>query len=209
MGLPNLTAEEEYLLRKKRHCKSLKKKSKIPAVSSRVRSVDFLQQPASNRNEQQARAEAIRNLYHESFIPSSTSQNKRFSGGQGSGRRSWSDDQSRKGNTIYVNGYGLTEKILQEEFTKFGKVQHVNFEREKSQGFVTLDSCEAAEKAVDEMNGMMVSGVHIKVAFSRRQPNMGDTQGYRRPGLGSRDSRGHSSGLQSREAREIVSYDDL
>lgn len=27
-----------------------------------------------------------------------------------------------QGNTIYVNGYGLTEKILQEEFTKFGEV---------------------------------------------------------------------------------------
>ena len=35
------------------------------------------------------------------------------------------------------------------------------------------------------MNGMMVFGVHIKVDFSRRQ-NMGDTQGQRRPGLGSR-----------------------
>lgn len=173
------------------------------------RQKDFLQQPTFNRNEQQARAIAMKSLYESSFVPSSTSQNRRFSGGQGSDRRSWSDDQSRKGNTIFVKGYGLTEKILQEDFTKFGKVQNVNFEREKSQGFVTLDSCEAAEKAIDEMNGMMVSGVHIKVALSWRQPNMGDTQGHRRPGLGSRDSRGHSSGLQSREAREIVSYDDL
>ena len=33
----------------------------------------------------------------------------------------------------------------------------------------------------------MVDGVHIKVALSRRQPNVGDTQGHhRRPGLGSR-----------------------
>jgi len=38
-----------------------------------------------------------------------------------------------------------------------------------------------------QMNGLMVHGVHIKVALSRRQPNMGDTQGHhRRPGLGSR-----------------------
>ena len=38
-----------------------------------------------------------------------------------------------------------------------------------------------------QMNGMMVQRVHIKVALSRRQPNMGDTQGHhRRPGLGSR-----------------------
>ena len=38
-----------------------------------------------------------------------------------------------------------------------------------------------------QMNGMMVDGVHIKVALSRRQPNMGDSQGHhRRPGLGSR-----------------------
>ncbi|XP_022782806.1 negative elongation factor E-like isoform X2 [Stylophora pistillata] len=263
MGLPNLTAEEEYLLRKfallKKRKKALQKsKEKVenpssikpgtkrdaPAEISHApqdakeiakkliasgevkikkdpvhrefkrakggerRQKDFLQQPTFNRNEQQARAIAMKSLY-ESFVPSSTSQNRRFSGGQGSDRRSWSDDQSRKGNTIFVKGYGLTEKILQEDFTKFGKVQNVNFEREKSQGFVTLDSCEAAEKAIDEMNGMMVSGVHIKVALSWRQPNMGDTQGHRRPGLGSRDSRGHSSGLQSREAREIVSYDDL
>lgn len=263
MGLPNLTLEEEYLLRKfallKKRKKALQKstekvenpssikpgtKRDSPAEISHApqdakeiakkliasgevkikkdpiqrefkrakggerRQKDFLQQPTSNRNEQQARAVAMKNLY-ESFVPSSASQNRRFSGGQGSDRRSWSDDQSRKGNTIFVKGYGLTEKILQEDFTKFGKVQNVNFEREKSQGFVTLDSCEAAEKAIDEMNGMMVSGVHIKVALSRRQPNMGDTQGHRRPGLGCRDSRGHSSGLQSREAREIVSYDDL
>lgn len=37
------------------------------------------------------------------------------------------------------------------------------------------------------MNGLMVDGVIIKVALSRRQPNMGDAQGHhRRPGLGSR-----------------------
>ncbi|KAL9989132.1 hypothetical protein ACROYT_G003647 [Oculina patagonica] len=165
---------------------------------------DFQQQPPSNRNEQQARAAAMKNL----FVPSSATQNRRFSGGHGSSRRSWSEEP-RKGNTIYVKGFGLTEKILQESFTKYGKVQRVNFEKEKSQGFVTFDSCEAAEKAIDEMNGTMIHGVHIKVALSRRQPNMGDTQGHRRPGLGCRDSRGHSAGLQSQEARELVSYDDL
>lgn len=262
MGLPNLTAEEEYLLRKfallKKRKKALQKskektenpvsikpgtKRDAPAEISHApedakeiakkliasgevkikkdpvhrefkrakggerRQKDFQQQSPSNRNEQQARAAAMKNLY-ESFVPSSATQNRRFSGGQGSSRRSWSDEP-RKGNTIYVKGYGLTEKILQESFTKFGKVQRVNFEKDKSQGFVTLDSCEAAEKAIDEMNGIMVSGVHIKVALSRRQPNMGDTQGHRRPGLGNRDSRGHSSVLQSQEARELVSYDDL
>ena len=36
------------------------------------------------------------------------------------------------------------------------------------------------------MNGAMIDNVHIKVALSRRQPNMGDTHGHRRPGLGSR-----------------------
>lgn len=263
MGLPNLTPEEEYLLKKfaqlkkkKKALQKSKEKTETPVVvktgtkrdapaeishapedakeiakkliaSGEVkikkdpvhrefkrakggerRPKEFQQQLPSNRNEQQARAAAMKNLY-ESFVPSSAAQNRRFSEGQGSSRKSWSEEP-RKGNTIYVKGFGLTEKILQESFTKYGKVQKVNFEKDKSQGFVTFDSCEAAEKAIEEMNGMLVLGVHIKVALSRRQPNMGDTQGHhRRPGLGSRDSRGHSTGLQSQEAREIVSYDDL
>ncbi|XP_068695716.1 negative elongation factor E-like [Montipora foliosa] len=262
MGLPNLTPEEEYLLKKfaalKRKRKALQKakeKTESPVVikpglkrdapvdsphapedakeiakkliaSGEVkikkdpvhrefkrakggerRIKDFQQQPSSsNRNEQQSRAAAMKNLY-ESFVPSSASQNRRFSGGQGP-RGSWSEEP-RKGNTIYVKGIGLTEKILQESFTQFGKVHRVNFEKERSQGFVTFDSCDEAEKAIAEMNGMMVSSVHIKVALSRRQPNMGDANFRPRPGLGSRDSRGHSSGLQSREAREIVSYEDI
>ncbi|KAJ7360388.1 hypothetical protein OS493_017021 [Desmophyllum pertusum] len=262
MGLPNLTPEEEYLLKKfallkkKKALQKSKEKTETPVViksgtkrdapaeifhapgdakeiakkliaSGEVkikkdpvhrefkrakggerRPKDFQQLAPSNRNEQQAHAAAMKNLYHESFVPSSATQNRRFSGGPGgSGRRSWSDEP-RKGNTIFVKGFGLTEKILQESFTKYGKVQRVNFEKEKSQGFVSFDSCEAAEKAIDEMNGMMVFGVHIKVDFSRRQ-NMGDTQGQRRPGLGSRDARGNSAGLQSQAARELVSYDDL
>ena len=36
------------------------------------------------------------------------------------------------------------------------------------------------------MNGMMVSGVHIKVVLSRRQLNMRDSHFRPRPGLGSR-----------------------
>jgi len=36
-----------------------------------------------------------------------------------------------QGNTIFVKGIGLAEKILQESFTKFGKVERVNFEKEK------------------------------------------------------------------------------
>jgi len=263
MGLPNLTPEEEYLLKKfallkkkKKALQKSKEKTETPVVIKpgtkkdapadithapedakeiakkliasgevkikkepvhrefkRAKGVerrpkqDFQQQPSSfSRNEQQSRAAAMKNLY-ESFVPSSAAQNRRFSGGQGP-RRSWSEEP-RKGNTIFVKGIGLTEKILQESFTKFGKVERVNFEKEKSQGFVTFDSCEAAENAIEEMNGTMVSGVHIKVFLSRRQPNMGDSHFRSRPGLGSRDSRGHSSGLQSREAREIVSYEDL
>lgn len=37
-----------------------------------------------------------------------------------------------------------------------------------------------------QMNGMMVSGVHIKVVLARRQTNMGDSHFRSRPGLGSR-----------------------
>lgn len=263
MGLPNLTPEEEYLLKKfallkkkKKALQKSKEKTETPVVikpgtkrdvpaeishapedakeiakkliasgevkikkdpvhrefkrakgGERRQKPDFQQQPSStNRNDQQSRAAAMKNLY-ESFVPSSASQNRRFSEGQGS-RRSWSEEP-RKGNTIFVKGYGLTEKILQESFTKFGKVQRVNFEKDKSQGSVTFESNDSAENAIDEMNGMMVSGVHIKVVMSRRHPNMGDSHFRPRPGLGSRDSRGNSSGLQSREAREIISYDDI
>lgn len=263
MGLPNLTPEEEYLLKKfaalKRKKKALQKakektespvvvkpgsKRDVPVDSSyapedakeiakkliasgevkikkdpvhrefkrakggeRKIIKDFQQQPSSSsRNEQQSHAAPMKNLY-DSFVPSSAAQNRRFSGGQGS-RGSWSEEP-KKGNTIFVHGIGLTEKILQESFTQFGKVQRVNFEKEKGQGSVTFDSFEAAENAISEMNGNMVSGVIIKVRLNRKQPNMGDSNFRPRPGLGSRDSRGHSSCLQSRNERELVSYEDM
>lgn len=39
-----------------------------------------------------------------------------------------------------------------------------------SRGFVTFDKTEAAERAISEMDGSMVSSIQLKVSLARRQP---------------------------------------
>lgn len=41
-----------------------------------------------------------------------------------------------------------------------------------SRGFVTFDKVEAAERAISEMDGSMVSGIQLKVSLARRQPQI-------------------------------------
>jgi len=81
---------------------------------------------------------------------------------------------------IYVSGYGLTEAILQNEFTKFGSIQNVHSELSRGQGFITFATHEAAEKAIAEMHGEMIQNVTLKVHMAGR-PNRRDDYHERRP----------------------------
>ncbi|XP_031561874.1 negative elongation factor E-like isoform X2 [Actinia tenebrosa] len=146
----------------------------------------------------------IRNLY-DSFVP----EGRR--GSSDSGSRGYGHDRERKrGKTIFVKAVGLTENILNTSFDKFGKVERTHFEKEKCHGFVTFDSYEAAEKAAEEMDGLKVSHVFMKVSMARRQGNLDDSHSYGRgQPFDSRDGRGGPSQSQIPEARQLISYEDI
>ncbi|XP_015756254.1 PREDICTED: uncharacterized protein LOC107335732 [Acropora digitifera] len=151
MGLPNLTPEEEYLLkkfaalkRKKKALQKAKEKTESPVVvkpgSKRDVPVDSSYAPEDAK-------EIAKKLIASGEVKIKKDPvHREFKRAKGGERKI-----IKVGNTIFVNGIGLTEKILQESFTQFGKVQRVNFEKEKGQGSVTFDSCEAAENAISEV----------------------------------------------------------
>lgn len=76
---------------------------------------------------------------------------------------------------IYVGNlpYSTSEEELQELFAAFGPVSSVNIikDREtgnsKGFGFVEMDEDEAAEKAIQELDGSALSGRNIKVNQAR------------------------------------------
>ena len=76
----------------------------------------------------------------------------------------------RAGNTIFVCGYKISEDFLKKHFQTFGNIINISMEAEKNRGFVTFDKSEAAERAISEMDGSMVSSVQLKVSLARRQP---------------------------------------
>ncbi|XP_015429986.1 PREDICTED: negative elongation factor E [Dufourea novaeangliae] len=76
----------------------------------------------------------------------------------------------RAGNTIFVCGYKISEDFLKKHFQTFGNIINISMEAEKNRGFVTFDKSEAAERAISEMDGSMVSSIQLKVSLARRQP---------------------------------------
>ncbi|XP_015586315.1 negative elongation factor E [Cephus cinctus] len=76
----------------------------------------------------------------------------------------------RVGNTIFVCGYKISEDFLKKHFHTFGSIVNISMEVEKNRGFITFDKAEAAERAISEMDGSMVSSIQLKVSLARRQP---------------------------------------
>lgn len=74
------------------------------------------------------------------------------------------------GNTIYVHGIGLTEQMLKSAFVQFGNVIKVTSEFNKNCGFVTFESIDQANRAIDAMNGKQVDKITLKVSLARKQP---------------------------------------
>ncbi|XP_002734734.1 negative elongation factor E-like [Saccoglossus kowalevskii] len=115
---------------------------------------------------------SVKPLY-ESFVSTGTS-------GSGHGSLSSRDTRQgshfddrrerRKGNTVYVSGHGITESVCQKAFTTIGKIVNINMEQDRNCGFVTFEKMEMADKAIEEINGTLVEGVHLKVSMARRQP---------------------------------------
>lgn len=80
-----------------------------------------------------------------------------------------SPGEKPKGNTIFVQGPGISEEYLRQHFTVFGKICNVSMEVEKGRGFVTFDNAESSEKAISEINNTHVQGIKLKVSLARRQ----------------------------------------
>eukprot|EP00794_Sanderia_malayensis_P015900 gene15900-17500_t len=160
-----------HLEKKLENEKPIGKNDDISAMD-RKQNVEKLQPRNSNRN------------YHESFVAGGLL--KEASSDYPDHNRPRFEKQRKR---IFVSGFGLTENILQNCFTKFGTILNVHPELERGQGFITFQTHEAAEKAIAEMHGDMVENVNLKVCMAGR-PNRGDNYPDRRSfdGRGERES---------------------
>ena len=80
------------------------------------------------------------------------------------------------GNVLYVSNFPkyLRDDEIKEKFDKYGKVININIIKEphskenRGFGFVTFDSSKDAQKAMNEINNMVINGKEIKVEISKR-----------------------------------------
>ncbi|XP_028128436.1 negative elongation factor E [Diabrotica virgifera virgifera] len=118
-------------------------------------------------------------------------------------------DKPRQGNTIYVAGYKITEEFLKKHFTTMGNIINISMEIEKNRGFITFDKTDAAERAISEMDGSMVSGIPLKVSLARRQPQIEPINDATSSAAWATLASSHSQKGNHRDKRNLVSYDDM
>ncbi|KAK3768443.1 hypothetical protein RRG08_053435 [Elysia crispata] len=114
----------------------------------------------------------------------------------------------KKGNTIFVHGYGITEDMMRKSFSNFGKIINIKMEKERNNAFVTFEKMEAADQAISEVNGSMVNNIQLKVSMARRQPSvdsMGDASST--ASWSSIASNNSQKGGNYRDKRGMVTYD--
>jgi RNA recognition motif-containing protein len=78
---------------------------------------------------------------------------------------------------IYVSnlGFNVQSEDLQKHFSLYGEVASINIitdkitKRSRGFGFIKMDDTKAAEKAIRELNGMMLDNQTIKVKEARRR----------------------------------------
>ena len=85
-----------------------------------------------------------------------------------------------QGSKLYVGNlpYTVTSEQLQELFSSYGVVNHVNVIGNKGFGFVEMASAEEAEKAKEALNGTDFKGRTLKVDEAR-PPRKRETREYR------------------------------
>ncbi len=124
------------------------------------------------------------------------------------------------GKKIYVGNlpYSIDDSALQAEFSKFGAVssakvvvdQHSG--RSKGFGFVEMDSDDAANTAIEKLNGFSMGGRNLNVSEARpKEPGAGGGRGGGRGGGGfrggDRGGRGGGGGFRGGD-RGGRSYED-
>ncbi|XP_075042651.1 negative elongation factor E [Mixophyes fleayi] len=78
--------------------------------------------------------------------------------------------EPRKGNTLYVHGVGMKKPMLNEAFSKFGKIIDLSTDPSRNCAFITFEKLEPADQAIEELNNTMIEDVLVKVSMARKQP---------------------------------------
>jgi len=144
----------------------------------------------------------VKNLY-DSFVSARDREERGLTE-----KRDGRTDKPRQGNTIFVSGYKITEDFLKKTFHTYGNIVNVTMEIEKNRGFVTFDKMEAADQAIAEMAGSMVSGVQLKVSLARRQPVIQPINDAASAATWSTIAASHSQKGSHRDRREMVVYEE-
>ncbi|KAH9397799.1 Serine/threonine-protein kinase N2 [Tyrophagus putrescentiae] len=115
-----------------------------------------------------------RKPFYESFVhsrdPHSLAREETYREKKRDGKANYVNrDNPQQGNTIYVRGENMTEAFLRMGFSSFGTVLHIAAEPSKNCGFVTYDSIDTANMAINEMNDTALHGIRLKVSLARRQ----------------------------------------
>ncbi|XP_014298862.1 negative elongation factor E [Microplitis demolitor] len=114
----------------------------------------------------------------------------------------------RAGNTIFVSGYKISEDYLKKHFTSFGSILNISMEAEKNRGFITFDKPEAAERAISEMDGSMVSSIQLKVSLARRQPVIEPINDTTSSAVWSSIAANYSQKSAHKDGRDMKVYDE-
>ncbi|KAK7871221.1 hypothetical protein R5R35_001085 [Gryllus longicercus] len=115
-------------------------------------------------------------------------------------------DKPRQGNTIFVTGHNITEDFLKKAFQTCGTIVNVTMEIEKHRGFVTFDKVESADRAINELEGCVVSGIQLKVSLARRQPVIQPINDATSSSAWSTIAANRSQKGSHKDTREIVQY---
>jgi RNA recognition motif-containing protein len=83
-----------------------------------------------------------------------------------------------QGSKLYVGNlsYSVTNKDLEELFSNYGEVRHVNIIEGKGFGFVEMSKQSEAERAKGELEGSDFKGRSLRVSEARRK----ERKSYRR-----------------------------
>ncbi|GMI64419.1 hypothetical protein like AT2G43410 [Hibiscus trionum] len=75
--------------------------------------------------------------------------------------------------SLWVGGISQTisKEELEEEFSKFGKIEDFRFLRDRNTAFIEYFKMEDASHAMRSMNGMRIGGAQIRVDFLRSHPS--------------------------------------
>ena len=85
---------------------------------------------------------------------------------------------------LYVGNlsYSVTSNDLKELFAQFGEVKEAKVIADRGFGFVEMETVEAAEKAVEELNETQYEGRTLKVNEARPRQERQNRGGYQKTG---------------------------